>query len=590
MIHYRLEKKLKKRASITTIVGDFLPYVKGDRYKLFGAFVAILINSIVNVAAPYVLGRAVDEYIVKKDIDGLLSAVLILIALYTVSFVTNYYQIILMGKAGQGVLYRLRHSLFRKLQSLPIAFFSQNKSGDLISRITTDTESIQQMFTEVLVRMTGTIFTLIGVGVFIVVLNPKMGLLTLAVAAVALLITNILGPYTRKVNKKSSDDAGEYSAEVQENLSNFKAVLAAGKRNYFYTKLHEYNEKSSDSYMKAKIVTAFAIPLYNFAGQFAQIAIVLFGFSLIMSGEVTIGLLISFIAYADRFFEPLRIMASLWNQVQSSMAAWARVKEIFNLESHLVHEKGDGHFDSKNPNCGVLDFENVSFMYEDGEDVILKDVSFSLCRGETLALVGPTGGGKSTIAKLMIRLHDPASGHVYLDGRDIRSYHPQEISKRIGFILQDTILFTGSLGENLVYGHYDFDIYQKDKLEKMLKERHLDELMDLFDDGLDTQVSPESSDISLGQRQIISFMRAVLRDPEILILDEATANVDTVTEGKLQKILDGLNDKIALVIIAHRLNTIKSADSIIFVSPHRIESAISFDEALKLISDEKADR
>lgn len=583
---YRLIKKGKdlNKPSVVDGLKSFYPYVKKDQSKLLFGLIIVLVNSAANVAAPYILGVAVDEYIVEKNAQGLLVAVLGLVFVYLVSFITNYYTIILMGRIGQRVLYRLRAVIFKKLQSLPVAFFRQNRSGDLISRINEDTEKVNLLFSQTLVRMAANLFSVIGIGIFIVVLNPKLGFATLGVSFVALFIVRMLTPLTQSANKKSLDAKGEYSAEVQENLSNFKAIIALNRRDYFISQLKAVNDIAFRAVVKANVLNTLTIPLFNFAGHITQVIVLVFGVSLILSGEVTIGLLISFLAYANRFFDPLRIMASLWISVQSALAAWRRIKEILSKESDLVCakelRKDYSHDDT------ILRFEDVGFAYEDGVEV-LRNVSFSVAKGETVAIIGPTGGGKSTIARLAMRLYDPTSGKVYIDGSNAAGYTCGEIADLSSFILQEPILFSGTVGENIAYGNEEFFEYDEQRLAKSLDEAGLLELIDSFPDGLSGVLDPGNEEVSLGQKQLIAFMRSLLRKPKLLILDEATANVDTVTEGKLEKILAKLPKDTSRIVIAHRLNTIKSADEIVFVSNGEAKKAVSFDEALSMISEVK---
>jgi ATP-binding cassette subfamily B protein len=275
-------------------------------------------------------------------------------------------------------------------------------------------------------------------------------------------------------------------------------------------------------------------------------------------------------------------MASIFASAQVALAGWNRIFEILNLTSDMPVLP---ETPIKTTNS-VMHFEKVSFKYEDSK-WILKNVNFNFGYGKTYAIVGPTGGGKSTLASLMTRLYDPQKGTIYLEGKDIKTYKSEEISQKIGFILQEQYLFTGTVGENIVYGNPEFPTYSKEKLEKLLKDLDLKVLINKFDQGLDTPITPTSETISLGQKQLISFIRAIIRNPDLLIMDEATANIDTVTEGLLQTIIDKLPEKTTKVIIAHRLNTIKKADEIYFVNNGSIETAESFEKSLELITKSK---
>jgi ATP-binding cassette subfamily B protein len=584
-VNYQLlqKKKKQKKGNMRDAIRSFSPYIKHERAKIIIALIVVLINSAGNIVAPYLLAIAVDGYIAEKDPEGLLKVVGVLILIYLVVSVTNYFNIILMGQIGQRVLYKLRSVIFNQIQALPLAFFRQNRSGDLISRINEDTEKVNSLFSETLVRMVANIFTVVGIGIFILVLNWKLGLATLVVSFVALFITRLLTPLTQKVNKQSLDAKGEYSAEVQENLANFKAIIALNRRDYFITQLDAVIDKAYKLLFKARVLNTMTIPLFNLAGNAAQLVILVYGVYLISEGSLTVGLLISFLAYANRFFEPLRILASLWVSIQSALAAWRRIGEILAMESNIAPEK---NLRSDTDGGSVLEFRDVSFAYEDGVEV-LHHVNFTVPTSKTVAIIGPTGGGKSTIARLAMRLYDVTEGQVFLDGRNIKSYTPGEIADITGYILQEPILFSGTLGENMVYGHPDFVNYDKEKLATVLKKQGLDDLLESFTDGIDFQVDPGNEEMSVGQKQLIAFIRALLREPKLLILDEATANIDTVTEEKIETILQKLPKETSRIVIAHRLNTIRAADDIVFVSNGEAKKAVSFDEAIGMIEHTK---
>jgi len=291
----------------------------------------------------------------------------------------------------------------------------------------------------------------------------------------------------------------------------------------------------------------------------------------------SIGLLIAYLSYANSFYNPLRQLATLWTTFQTAMAGWDRVSNILALETNLVTVKEQAEESS----TSLLEFRNVHFAYPSGNE-ILHNINFKLER-KTYALVGPTGGGKTTTASLIARLYDPTKGIVFLDGKDIRSYEPDECSKKVGFILQEPFLFTGTVKENILYGNELYKDFTNEQLEDALKKSNLESLLAIFENGLETNVLSSGDSISLGQKQLIAFMRAVLRNPEVLILDEATANIDTVTEQLLSEILKKLPESTTRVIIAHRLNTIENADEIYFVNSGEVIRAGSLDDAINML-------
>jgi ATP-binding cassette subfamily B protein len=316
----------------------------------------------------------------------------------------------------------------------------------------------------------------------------------------------------------------------------------------------------------------------------AQLIVLAFGIYLISKGDFTIGLLISFIAYVQYFYQPLRQLATLWASFQTAMAAWDRISIILQLESDLTR-KIQRHA-IKIPNAPLLIFKDVSFQYPDGKKV-LHDINFTLKKGQTVAFVGPTGGGKTTTASLIARLYDPTEGEVFFDGRDLRTYSAEELSNKIGFILQEPFLFNGSVRDNILYGNEAYKKLDNDQLNKVLRDADLESLVHRFENGLDTAIVSGGDSMSLGEKQLIAFIRAVLRKPDLLILDEATANIDTITEKLLEEILEKLPGSATKVIIAHRLNTIENADEIFFVNSGEVTAAGNFENALQLLLEGK---
>jgi ATP-binding cassette subfamily B protein len=380
---------------------------------------------------------------------------------------------------------------------------------------------------------------------------------------------------------KSLQTLGGMSSEVQESLNNFKVIVAFNRSDYFRLKFDAANNTNFNASMTAGFANGVLMPLYGFSNHLAQLLVVAYGIYLIGAGEVTLGLLIGFLLYVNSFYGPLRQLAAVWSSFQLALAAMDRISEVLGLESDMrVIAAAPAQSES------VLEFRQVRFSYPGGSEV-LRDVSFTLEKGKAYALVGPTGGGKTTTAILMARLYDPTEGSVLLNGRDIRSYTPEERARKIGFIPQEPFLFSGTVRENLLYGNEKYKDFSSEKLAKVLEEANLSRLLARFSEGLDTKVATSGNSISLGQKQLIAFMRATLRDPELLILDEATANIDTVTEELLQEILNKLPPTTTKVIIAHRLNTIDNVDQIFFVNSGEIALAGSMEHAVDMLLHEK---
>ncbi|MGN6641054.1 MAG: ABC transporter ATP-binding protein [Mucilaginibacter sp.] len=585
----KLSQQQEKRSTLAALK-KLLELIRHERKILWFALIAILINSGVNLVGPLLIGHAIDKYVIPGDYHGVLVYAAILLGMYICGLLASYMQTMLMGGVGQRMLYTLRNAIFNKLQQLPVAFFNQNKAGDLISRVNNDTDKINTFFSQSLMQFIGSIATMTGAGVFLLCINLKLGAATLVPAVLAWLVTKVFSPWVKRKNAANLKSVGGMSAEIQESLNNFKVIIAFNRRDYFRKRFETANKDNYDTAVRSGIANNIFLPIYTLLSSMAQLIVLSYGIYLIASHEPAItifkakdyqffavGLLISYLSYANSFYSPLRQLATLWTNFQTAMAGWDRIANILALETNLVTVEGKAA-----GNGSLLEFRNVHFAYPGGNE-ILHNISFKMERGKTYALVGPTGGGKTTTASIIARLYDPTQGTVMLDGKDIRAYQPEERTQKIGFILQEPFLFTGTVKENILYGNEAYKDFTNEQLEDVLKETNLDSLLAIFDQGLDTPVLSSGDSISLGQKQLIAFMRAVLRKPDILILDEATANIDTVTEQLLSDILEKLPETTTRVIIAHRLNTIQNADEIYFVNSGEVIPAGSLDHAINML-------
>jgi ATP-binding cassette subfamily B protein len=567
----------KQKSTLLGAVRRLVPLMIAEKRPAVIAFVAILVNSASSLLAPIIIGYTVDHYIATKDFNGVLWYSLLLLVVFLFGLGASYVQTITMGGVGRRVLFNLRNALFTKLQELPVAFFNQNKAGDLISRINSDTDKLNQFFAQALMQFLGNAVLIFGAGIFLLVLNVRLGAAALVPALAVLVATQILSPWVKHVTLTSLQTLGGMSAEIQEGLSNFRVIVAFNRLDYFRDKFNEANQKNYHASVRAGVASNVFTPIYTLAASSAQLIVLAYGISLIMNGSMSVGVLIGFFLYVNNFYNPLRQLASVWQSLQLALAAFDRISEVLSLETNMSTLPAE-HTTSGS----LLEFKEVSFRYPDGKEV-LNHLNFSLEAGKTYALVGPTGGGKTTTASLMARLYDATEGQVLLSGRDIRSYTPEDRAQKIGFILQEPFLFTGTIRDNIVYGNTRYKDTTSAELMAILKRANLDLLLTHFPLGLDTVVTTNSDAISLGQKQLIAFIRAVLREPELLILDEATANIDTVTEQLLEKILHNLPASTTRVIIAHRLNTIESADEIFFVNGGDIARAGTMEQALTML-------
>lgn len=625
-MNYNLNLKKTKGKSLLVSTREILALMRGEKKVASFALLTVLINSVLNLSSPLLLAYAVDHYVVTGNLSGVFWCAGGLLLLYVAGFFASYFQMILTGGIGQRVVWNLRNNIFKKIQELPTQFFNQNKAGDLISRINNDTELLNQFFSQYITRFVDSIFMLVGITVTILVISLKFGTAMLLPAVALLILTKLMGNWLKSRSKKSLQSIGGMSSEIQESLNNFKVIVAFNRRDYFKKKFEEANQTTFKANMRASVANSTVAPMYDLAANSAQLIVLSYGIYLISAGSITIGMMLAFFTYAERFYYPLRQFAAIWTSFQLSLAGWDRINEVLQLKSNLLVINGgtsegsekDAEKDAEKAKVQMSDsdakallvFKDISFSYEGIEDengnekenesvrerenvqkdnspsaskkYVIEHVNLNLLPGKTYALVGPTGGGKTTTASLMARLFDPTSGTIELDGKDIRTYTPEERTTKIGFILQEPFLFNGTVRENILYGNPRAERVESDSLlESEIKS--LDTLLKPFEKGLDTVVSGSGEGMSLGQKQIIAFMRAILRKPDILILDEATANIDTVTESLLDEVLNRLPKQTTKVIIAHRLNTIKDADEIFFVGGGSVTPAGSFDHAMDML-------
>jgi ATP-binding cassette subfamily B protein len=573
-----------QKTSTGAALRKMLQFMASEKRELFIAFFVMMLNAGITMLTPYVIGYTIDHYIQSGQYRGLMIFSGLLLVMYIIWAGTEYLQTKLMGGVGQRMLYSLRNAVFSKLQRLPVAFFNQNKSGDLISRINSDTDKVNQFFSQSLMQFADSLFTMLGAAIFLLSIHPELGGASLLPAVLILLFVRLVSPWVKKRNAASMKSVGDLSAEIQESLQNFKTIITFNRRDYFRSRFDNANDQNYKAAVGAGMANNIFTPVFTLLSNVAQLIVLVYGIYLITQGNFTVGLLISFIAYVQNFYLPLRQLAALWAGFQTAMASWDRIAVILELEepAPVVLQESNGPL-TMSP---LLEFSNVSFQYPDGKKV-LHNISFRMEAGKTYALVGPTGGGKTTTASLIARLYDPTEGNVLFRGKDIRTYGEAERTAAIGFILQEPFLFGGTVRESILYGNEIYREHSNEQLMAVLREAGLENLVARFDQGLDTQVSAGGEGISLGQKQLIAFIRAVLRRPALLILDEATANIDTVTEQLLQQILDHLPAETTRVIIAHRLNTIENADEIFFVNAGSLQMAGSLDNALHLLLEEK---
>lgn len=553
------EKPKDTKKSLQRLVAYFAPYKK----TLILVFFLVVLYTLADLAGPYLLGLAIDDYIVPKDLEGLARISLILLVAYLFSTVLQALTGWLMASVSQGALKRMRTDLFNHLQELSLRFFDKNKAGDLMSRLTNDINAINQVVSQNVVSLIANVLSLVGILITMFVLNAWLSLATLAVIPLVLWFTTFIARYTRKGFEKLQKQLGKLNSTIEEKVSGQRVVKAFRRSESAIETFNKDNQAVYEAGVYANTYAFLLMPLTNQLGNLFIIVLAGLGGYLALQGMVTVGTIATFIAYSRQFLQPVRQLSEMYNSIQAALAGAERVFDIMDTEPDMVNVQ---HVISLNGVKGDVAFEKVCFGYLDDTPVI-KDMSLRAKRGQTIALVGPTGAGKTTIINLLSRFYDVDEGCITIDGKDIRQVDMGDLRRSLGIVLQDTFLFSDTVMENIRYGRLDASDEEVIEAAKMADADHF---IRRLKNGYQTILSERGSNLSQGQRQMLAISRAVLADPKILILDEATSSVDTRTEVRIQNALLRLMEGRTSFVIAHRLSTIRDADNVLVINDGEI--------------------
>ncbi len=525
-----------------------------------------------SLAEPLIIGRAIDGGLVP----GNLSVIYLMVGLYVfvnvATWVLSYVQTLGMGWVGQHMILDLRNALFGHLQSLSLQYYSEQKAGWIISRLTNDIENFNTLLNDGVQNLVKNGLTLIGVFIAIFFVDWRLALATTTILPVMVLITAIFRVQSWKAYRAAREAVSEVISHLQENVSGMRVVQAFTRERASAAGFDERNLAYRGANARASLQSALYFPAVELLGSIGLGVVLLYGGYRVVAGELTVGALVAFIGLLNMFFQPIQQLSQLYSDLQSTLASLEKVFAVLDTESDRADRPGGRELDTLK---GDVEFDHVGFAY--GEDRVMDDVSFRIRPGETLAIVGETGAGKSTIVKLLSRFYDPTDGAIRLDGEDLRGVRGSSLRKHMGVVLQDTFLFTGTIEENIRYGRTDAT--HEDVVEAA-KTVGADAFIRSFPEGYETQVRERGGRLSVGERQLIAFARALLADPELLVLDEATSSVDLATEARIEKALDGLLKGRTSVVIAHRLSTVRRADRILVLGQGGVLEEGTHDELL----------
>jgi ATP-binding cassette subfamily B multidrug efflux pump len=552
-----------------------LKFARPYRLFLFLALILMLLSSAASVAGPYLVKVALDSGLAAGSLPTLRNAVIIYLFLALIQWAATYGRVNLMVRVGQSIIFDLRAQLFEHLQQLSFSFYNRYSVGRVITRVINDVTVLREFLTWAVLAIARDLFVLIGIVAAMLAMDYHLSLLTFSVLPIMVLITVAFRKQARENYRRVRSAISWVNSILAENINGVRVVQAFSRQEFnynFFKDTVNYNNLSSNL-KAARIASAFPSTI-DFLGSLATALVIWLGGAAVLGAQVTPGVLVAFVLYISRFFDPIRDLSRRYDSLQSTMASSERIFGLMDTEI----EVDDAPNAVELPEIrGEVSFEHVYFNYSDDPTPVLENIDLHVQPGETVALVGKTGAGKSTLVKLISRFHDPVSGRIRIDGYDLRMVSQQSIRKQMGIVLQDPFLFNGSVGENIHFGR--LDATDKEIVEAAKAVGAHDFIMNLRQ-GYDTPVEEGGALLSVGQRQLISFARALLADPRILILDEATSSVDTQTERIIQQALARLLKGRTSFVIAHRLSTVVNADRIVVIQDGRIVEQGTHNELL----------
>ncbi len=556
------------------LLKQFLPYIKTHRRSVITSVVLMLIYTIANLLNPYLIGVAIDAFITKHDFRGLALISGILLVVNVIMWLAQYWQVWTMSWAGEQILYRLSSDMFAHLQELSLRFYDRTQIGRVMSRLQSDIDVLESMLNSGLLSMLSSLLSLIGIIIAMLSMNVPLALLTFIVIPIMIVIAAFWQRHAQRSFRLTRAAISMVNATLQENISGMRVIQSLVREDRNRAEFDEFNSYNRDTNLEASRIAALILPLVEVVAALAIAITIIYGGFLVEHKELLIGVLVAFTLYINRFFDPIRELSQQYTQLQRAGVAAELVFQIMNVPVDIQDEPDAQVLP---PIKGHAEFSHVTFGYNP-ERPILHDLNVSVEAGQTVAIVGQTGAGKSTIASLLLRFYDVQKGAVLIDGHDVRSVTQESLRKQIGIVLQDPFLFTGTVRDNIRYGRLDAS---DEEIMEAARTVGMHDLIMRMPKGYDTAIQERGRNLSVGQRQLISFARALLADPRILILDEATANIDSFTELLVQQGLHRLLYGRTALVIAHRLSTIKGADKIIVLDAGRVIEQGTHEELLE---------
>lgn len=579
-----LNEKKSSNNEFSKTVGRLMKYTKGDKTIIIFVFLFSILSTVFMIVGPKIMGQATTEIfngIVRKisnpnegiDFGVILKIVIWLAILYTISSVFTYLQSYMMSGVSLRITYRLRKEISEKFDKLPMSFYDTNSRGDILSRVTNDVDTLGQTLNQSLMQVFTSIVMLIGVIVMMLSINVWMTLASLIIIPITMIMVAMIIKKSQIHFKEQQKHLGTLNGRIEEAFGGYNLIKGYNGERFEQVEFDRVNSSLYESSWKSQFFSSIMMPIMVFVGNLGYVIVAILGGYMAINGKITVGDIQAFVQYAKSISQPLSQFAQIMNLLQSTVAAADRIftfldeDEIDFSAKDLVNDDFEGN----------LKFEHVRFGYEE-DKIIIKDFNLDVKQGQKVAIVGPTGAGKTTLVKLLMRFYNPNSGKILLDGKDISEFDIKNYRSHFAMVLQDTWLFNGSIMENLRYGKLDAT---DEEVKKAAKMAYADRFIMTQKEGYDTILNEDTKNISQGQKQLLTIARAILSDPKILILDEATSSVDTRTELLIQRAMDNLIKNRTSFIIAHRLSTIRNADLILVLKDGDIVEQGNHEELMR---------
>ena len=548
-------------------------YLRPYKKQIAITVVLMFVATVTGLIGPYFLQLAIDVYIPQKNVAGVVWISILFMVMTCLNYICNRYKISFANRTGQQVLFDIRRDLFQHVQSLSFGFFDTHSTGKIIVRIVNDVNTLNNLFTNGIINVITDFSMLVVAAILMFVIHPRLALLTFVTIPFFMVFVFTIRNLNKKRWRLVRIKISNLSAYLHECISGMRVIQAYVRQQENRKIFHDVLDDVFNSWIRATYLNGTVGPVVNMVSIMGTILIYWYGAHLLNKGDVTVGVLIAFTGYLSRFWQPMGTLSNFYNQLVVAATSSERIFELLDEKPWITDSPQSRELDVVR---GEISFEHVYFEYEK-DKMILKDVNFKVSPGETIAIVGPTGSGKTTIINLIARFYDVTDGEVKIDGLNIKQIKQASLRKKVGVMLQEPFIFSGTIAENIKYAKEDASDEEVIAVSKAVGAH---EFISKMKDGYESQVNERGAGLSIGQKQLIAFARVLLADPEILILDEATASVDTHTEVLLQKAIDKILEGRTSFVIAHRLSTIRNADKIMVVQQGRIVEMGTHDELL----------